>query len=224
MGVELVVRDYLEVMGLQLDASKLINRTMQTITYTNRSSEPITPQQAAASSDFNKLFSENGILKRIEEVRNGKLDFVVWYRALTDSETEAKMLVMESYPGIAFEIAYREPYLSYSIETYRFFNRMGEYEGKKVVLVREDNKLICQEEYDENDELEEIEKFCFDYPEQYLGFRYSLTDRSLYSAFGDESPFGPETEYIYGDDIVAFFPGLFDTLPYYADGTFLPTE
>jgi hypothetical protein len=197
---------------------------MQTITYTNFSSEPITVQQAEALSDFNKLFYENGILKRIEEVRKGKLDFVVWFRVTTDSETDVKILLIESYPGVAFEIAYREPYLSYSIETYRFFNNMGEYEGKKVTLVRDDEKMIFREDYDENDELEEIEKYCFDYPEQYLEFKYSIKDRSLYSAFGHKSPFGSETEYLYAPNIKGFFPDLFDALPYYTDGTFLPAE
>lgn len=191
------------------------------ISYENSCSKPVTHQQVSSLNSYYKVFRANGSIKKKEFFNIGNLERVIHF--MDSSELEATILsnLQSEYPTSEISLIYTDNYPAYSVQSERFFNATGRYEGKTEVVINKNAQELCHFDFDENDLIEEIQKKLYDENSIYY-FTYDTTTYELISMSGNTSPFSSEFQYIRADQIDFFFPDLLNNHPYYQDGTFLP--
>lgn len=192
------------------------------ISFENSLSKPVTNQQVNSLNSYYKVFRANGTIKKKEFFNTGNLERVLHF--MDSSETEATILsnLQSEYPTSEISLVSEDIHSSYSVQSEKFFNTSGNYEGKTEVVIDQNSREICYIDFDENNQIEEIKKTLHSENDVIYYFSYDTNTYELISMSGNTSPFVAEFQYILADQIDFFFPDLLNNHPYYQDGTFLP--
>jgi len=194
-----------------------------TIRYTNTLDAPLTEQQVDFNGEFIKVISDNGIIKKMEEFKDGILFHLIYYK--TVGEVEAT-LVSSLGPTVAHTLSIRDrnTHGVYTIENENDYSN-GILKFKSRYLVDTNLNKVCVEEYDPiGGNRIRIEKFLYDTNNEFsLGFDYN-PDNSIESVHGPDIPhwYSVKGNSVPANDLLIAMPNVFIDHPYYQDGTFLP--
>jgi hypothetical protein len=192
-----------------------------TIEYKDDFGNLISGKQAAQLENHNELLLEDGVQVLKKSFYKKTLDYVTFYNPQNLSNSDAINLISQDYPLTPFDIVSETPMGNYKMRTYLAHDVNANYDGKHIELVDQNDYIICLEEYDENDALENVTKYALNSNGGEIIFRYSrFFDRSLQSVSGVAGNSFNENVSI--SDFEINYPNFLNTHPYYQDGTFLP--
>ncbi|WP_026904652.1 hypothetical protein [Pedobacter glucosidilyticus] len=108
----------------------------------------ITEQQASRSEDYDKLYLlPDGLVKKKEEIRSGKLVFISYYLDTEETEAQAKLLLIPL--NIRYHIIQREEYGNYTVESANGYTAGSSIVASKYKkLLNSDNETICIQQLD----------------------------------------------------------------------------
>lgn len=193
---------------------------MQKTIYFNRQKKVISAQQVSLIENYDELILENNVPIVKKSFFKKKLGYITFYNPQNLSNLDAINLISQEYPVTPFDIVSETPSGNYKVRTYLAHDANANYDGKHIELVDQNDYIICLEEYDENNTLENVTKYALNSNGEEIIFRYSRFDRSLQSVSGVAGNSFNENVSI--SDFEINYPNFLNTHPYYQDGTFLP--
>lgn len=190
------------------------------IEYKSDLGQVISIEQAVQLENYDELILENNtpILKK--SFSKKKLGYITFYNHQNLSNPDAIDFVSQEYSGIPFDIVSEINSGVYKVRTYLAYDANANYEGKQIELIDSNDYVICLEEYDEDNELENVTKYSLDNNGKEIIFCYSRFDRSLQSVSGSVG--NAFNENISISDFEIKHPNFLNTNIYYQNGVFLP--
>lgn len=117
-----------------------------TIEYKNVEGGTLSTQQVNFAENFNKVFSENDAVKKVEEYRNRELSAITYYRDDSENETDLVNL-LSVFSQVPFSIAKTNYVGSKKVERFNYYD-LGQLVGKSNQLYDQANELITSEHID----------------------------------------------------------------------------
>lgn len=192
-----------------------------TISYTNGWLQPVTNQQLALLREYNKIFEEDGKLKKIEYYQNSKIIGIDYYKNPNETIDDIFSILGTN----TVSIIVLENSGNYKIQTEsNYINGIARAKRKYLI---ENGKIICDQSiHDDVIQVKETRKYLYDSEGKEVGeeiFRFDYNeDGSLNFVYGVDYPFSEYNQSLKASELDIYFPNLLIDHPYYANADFLP--
>jgi len=192
------------------------------IEYTDIDNMPITVEHSKQLFEFKKHYFVNHVIKIIEIYVDNRLDEIQYFKA-EDENTNDIFLKLGTNSVTIITLKKYGRYMVKSV-----FNYINGINGSVKKNLLEDNKIICNLEFDTSGNIDVTfsAKYMYDangfeIGEEIFSFHYN-TDGTINYISGICYPFSEHNPFLEASEIQTYFPNLLLDNPYYFNLTFLP--